>query len=141
LALKTSSGQEIKRLPVPDVRIASAGEVKAGEAPRLREQSDWLCARIQAAIETEGLTPVGDALDLAIAVGTAVTAAEDSADVVISLAVKPAGPEGGDGGGERRREVPPVPDQPSRGGGDAGEGVDIAALDELLDLPGTGRRS
>jgi hypothetical protein len=88
LCLTTPLGDELGRLDLPDVAIASAGELSEFGATAIDRQMPELYARIEAAIRNEGMEITLDALDFQILVSRTLLASNGNGSLQVSVPVK-----------------------------------------------------
>jgi hypothetical protein len=90
LQLITPQGDEIQRLPLPDVEVADPGEAGAARRPEPARELAALDQRITAALQQEGVSSLLDPLDQRIAISRALLQPDADAAILISLPVQTA---------------------------------------------------
>lgn len=124
LRFTSNRGDELGRMPLPDVHVAAAGESGGRASVSPQRQVPELCDRIRRAAEGEGMTIALDELDLQITVSRGLLAPGNHDDVQISLPVRTSKADGGNGNTGGRTEDP------------QNTGTAIADLDDLFNLDG-----
>jgi hypothetical protein len=90
LLLATTEGDELGRLPLPDVVVAGPDEIEAARRPRLDQEMADLNDRIRSAIRQEGMEPALNPIDFRIAISRALLELPEGEEILIPIPVREA---------------------------------------------------
>jgi hypothetical protein len=94
LRLLTLNGDELGRLPLPEVHLPEAGASGSTPVrPHLTEQMEALYARIIQAVEAEQMEVALSPIEMQITVSRVLLASDDAAEIVIDLPVRASLPK------------------------------------------------